>query len=224
MPAARVRFTTVGDGDLSIASAPGALQQRRRAIVDLPWTWLRQVHGADVVVVHEPGAEAGVEADAAVTDVPGAVLAVHTADCVPVALLSDGAVGVAHAGWRGLAAGVVEAAVDALRQLSSGPISAHIGPAIRPRCYEFGEADARHVAERVGPSVLATTAWGTPALDVAAGVRAELARCGIEVIRDDGTCTACSPCHFSYRARGDAGRQAALAWLEPHARTRTAAP
>jgi copper oxidase (laccase) domain-containing protein len=78
----------------------------------------------------------------------------------------------------------------------------------------FGDADARAVAERVGNAVLGTTAWGTPALVVVAGVRAELTRCGVEVIQDDGTCTACSPRHFSYRARGDSGRQAALAWLE----------
>lgn len=215
MPAARVRFTSTDDGDLSILGPPGPLRERRRALVDHPWTWLRQVHGADVVVVDHPGAGAGAEADAAVTAVPGAVLAVHTADCVPVLLTSASAVGVAHAGWRGLAAGVLEATLDALRALGAGEVRAHVGPAIRPRCYEFGEADARRVAQRAGPSVLATTAWGTPALDVVAGVRAVLARSGVERVSDEGICTACSPCHFSHRARADVGRQAGLAWLEP---------
>lgn len=213
MPAARVLFTAVADGDLSILGPPGPLEQLRRALVAHPWTWLRQVHGADVVVVSEPGGRAGAEADAAVTNVAGAVLAVHTADCVPVVFTSPVAVGVAHAGWRGLAAGVIGATTEALRDLGAVRLTAHIGPSIRARCYEFGEADAEKVAAKVGPAVLATTAWGTVALDVVAGVRAELARCGVEDVRDDGTCTACSPAHFSYRARGETGRQAALVWL-----------
>jgi hypothetical protein len=206
-------FTDRSAGDLAVGGPPDALAARRAAVADGPWTWLRQVHGARVVTVTEPGEHAGAEADAAVTTVPGAVLAVHTADCAPVVLVGRGSVGVAHAGWRGLAGGVVEAAVDAMAALGRPAERLVVGPCIRPRCYEFGAAELDEVAARCGDAVRARTAWGTPALDVAAGVRALGERLGLAV-DDDGTCTACSPAHWSYRARGDAARQAAVAWVD----------
>ena len=102
---ARVLSTTVAAGDLSVLHPGPELDARRRALSDRPWSWLRQVHGATVVTVAAPGDQAGAEADAAVTDAPGTVLAVHTADCAPIALVSDeGPVAAVHAGWRGLAA------------------------------------------------------------------------------------------------------------------------
>lgn len=184
-------------------------------MVDLPWTWLRQVHGAGVVVVGEPGASAGAEADAAVTAVPGVAVSVTVADCAPVALLADGAVGVVHAGWRGLAAGVVPAALHALRELTDAPVRAVVGPCVRPGCYEFGEADLDALAAVLGDGVRATTTDGRPALDVPAGVRAALAAAGVDDVEDAGVCTACSPDHWSYRAAGDRDRQALVAWLAP---------
>jgi YfiH family protein len=208
------RFTDATLGSLAVGLPAEELAPRRRAIVDLPWTWLRQEHGPAVVVVREPGEHAGAAADAAVAVGPGAAVAVHTADCGPVLLRGDGVVGVVHAGWRGLAAGVLEAAIDAMVAVGAPPIDARIGPLIRPRCYEFGADELEVVAHRCGPAVRATTAWGTPALDVAAGIAAICAEAGIPVV-DDGTCTACSPHHFSHRARGDAGRQALVAWIEP---------
>lgn len=208
------RFTDVTAGDLAVTGDPDLLAARRRAIIDAPWTWMRQVHGAAVLTVTSPGEHAGAEADAAVTAVPGAVLAVHTADCAPVLLLAHGAVGVAHAGWRGLAAGVIEATADALAQLGHPAHTAVLGPCIRPRCYEFQGPELDQVAERYGPAVRSVTAAGTPALDVAAGVAAACAGIGID-LHDQGTCTACSPVHWSYRARGDAGRQALVAWVAP---------
>jgi YfiH family protein len=212
-PGARWTFTGRAHGDLAVAGEPGPLAARRAAVVDRPWTWLRQVHGARVVTVTEPGEHAGVEADAAVTVVPGAALAVHTADCGPVVLVGPGAVGVAHAGWRGLVEGVVEATAEAMAALGHPAERLVLGPCVRPRCYEFGPAELDQVAARYGDGVRATTAWGTPALDLGAGVRAAAERLGLDV-HDDGTCTACSPAHWSYRARGDAGRQAAVAWLD----------
>jgi YfiH family protein len=167
------------------------------------------------VRVAAPGEHAGVEADAAVTSVPGAAIAVQTADCVPIALVADGAVGVVHAGWRGLAAGVVEAAVQALADAGGGPARAQIGPCIRARCYEFGPTDLDRVAERLGDGVRATTAWGTPALDVVRAATAALRRAGVTEVADSGVCTACSPAHYSHRARGETGRQALVAWLAP---------
>lgn len=214
-PTARAVFTSTADGDLAVDNPEPELLARRRAVIDLPWTWLRQRHGARVVTVARPGAGAGAEADAAVTAVPGAALAVHAADCAPIALTADGVVGVAHAGWKGLAAGVVEAVVDAMRALGAGEVGAQIGPTIRPQCYAFGAAELDQVATRCGPAVRSTTASGAPGLDLVAGIRAELTRCGVTDIDDGGTCTACSPSHWSYRARGDAGRHAVVAWLAP---------
>lgn len=209
---ARHRFTTTAEGDLHSA-APG-VEARRRTVVDLPWTWLRQVHGAGVVVVRRPGEHSGASADAAVTAVPGAALAVGVADCAPVVLRAPGAVGVVHAGWRGLLAGVVGDAVDALLELSPGPVDAVIGPCIRPRCYEFGEDDLDLVSAALGAGVRAQTAAGSAALDVAAAAREGLRRAGVADVVDTGICTACSPVHWSHRAGADRARQAAVAWIE----------
>ena len=181
-----------------------------------PGTWLRQVHGAGVVVVDAPGQHAGAEADAAVTTTPGCTLAVRTADCAPVALLSDGGVGIVHAGWRGLLLGVVEAAVDRLADLGVAPggVRAEVGPCIRAGCYEFG-GDGRHdLAARYGDGVLATTVWGTPSLDLVAGVRAALEEAGVASVAVVGGCTACDTTWYSHRARAEAARQASFVWLQ----------
>ena len=207
-------FTDVRHGDLMVRTDPDVLAARRAAVCERPWSWLRQVHGARVITVTEPGQHAGEEADGAVTRVPGAVLAVQTADCAPVLLTGDGVVGVAHAGWRGLEAGVVEATASAMADLGSPPTHAVLGPCIRARCYEFGDAELDLVAARYGDAVRATTAWGTPALDVAAGIAEACRRLRIE-FTDLGTCTACSPNHWSHRARAEPQRQALVAWIEP---------
>ena len=214
MTTASYLFTDRRHGDLSIDDPDAALGPRRSAIHRAPWTWLRQVHGAQVVTVTAPGEHAGAEADAAVTAVPGAVLAVQTADCAPVVFLGAGVVGVAHAGWRGLAEGVLGATASAMAALGGPPTRAILGPCIRARCYEFGDRDLAVVADRLGPSVRSSTGWGTPALDLSAGVAAACAALGID-LDDDGTCTACSPQHWSFRARGESGRQAGVAWLAP---------
>ncbi len=123
----RFGWTSRADGDLA-----GDLSAARPG-----WTWLHQVHGAEVVTVTQPGEHAGVDADAAVTAVPGCVLAVRTADCAPLVLLGQRSVGVVHAGWRGLVAGVVERATSAMVDLGDAPVAAHLGPCIRVGCYEF---------------------------------------------------------------------------------------
>ena len=116
----RLRATTSHDGDLSLGAPAGALARARADVQPGAWTWLRQVHGARVVVVDAPGGSAGEEADAAVSAVSGAVLAVHTADCAVVGLWSpEGVVGAAHAGWRGLHAGVLERTVEAMARLGA---------------------------------------------------------------------------------------------------------
>jgi YfiH family protein len=210
-----VRFTSREDGDLASAGHVDAdeLAARRGAIAPTPWTWLRQVHGARVVTVRDPGDRAGEEADAAVTDVPGVVLAVHVGDCAPVALLaSDGVIGVVHAGWRGLEAGVVDAAVDAVHALGGRDVEALVGPCIHAECYEFGADDLERLAARFGPGVRGTSAAGTPALDLPATVRAALVEAGVRVREVSPTCTACDTRYYSHRARGERGRQAVVAW------------
>ena len=194
--------------------ASGGVAARRAALVDLPWTWLHQVHGARVVTVTTPGEHAGARADAAVTAVPGAVVAVQSADCAPVVLLADEVVGVAHAGWRGIVAGRTPATVAAMRNLGAGPVRAVLGPCVHPGCYAFGDADLAAVEAAVGAPVAGCTMAGRPALDVPAAVAASLASVAVDLDASASTCTSCvADRHWSHRARGEAGRQAALAWL-----------
>ena len=154
----------------------------------------------------KPGALAGVEADAAVTRVAGAKLAVRTADCVPLVLVGDDALAVVHAGWRGLAAGIVQKTLAEL----GGARQAYLGPHIRVGCYEFGAAELDQVAGALGDGVRGKTTWGSPALDLTAGVRAAL---GDVPIEDAGACTACTDLYFSWRARKESARFATIAWM-----------
>ncbi|MCU7825262.1 peptidoglycan editing factor PgeF [Kitasatospora sp. DSM 101779] len=180
--------------------------------------WMNQVHGADVAVVtqRQPAGQAPT-VDAVVTDRPLA-LAVLTADCTPV-LLADraaGVVGAAHAGRPGLAAGVVPAAVRAMAELGADParITAVLGPAVCGRCYEV-PAGLRDEVAAIVPAARAETSWGTPALDVAAGVVAQLAEAGVtDVVRSD-VCTLESDDHYSYRREQRTGRLASYVWLGP---------
>jgi YfiH family protein len=198
---------TVLAGEVTVAA-------RRAALVNLPWTWLRQVHGIRVVTVDRPGQWSGSVGDALVTRCSDAALAVFTADCAPVALSSpEGVVGVAHAGWRGLMAGVVEATIEAMRSLGATTVEAWLGPCIGSECYEFGAADLDLVADALGDSVRAITSEGTPALDLAAGVAAALGRIDVRLVGSAGGCTACSGRWYSHRARADPERQATVVWL-----------
>ena len=193
---------------------PQDVADRRAGIVAGHWSWLDQVHGAGVVIVGDGGPVEGTRADALVTRLPGAVLAVFTADCAPVALASpEGVVGVVHAGWRGLQAGVIGRAVEAMRGLGASSIVAALGPCIRAGCYEFGGGDLERLSRSLGDRVRATTMWGTPALDLAAAVEASLGLAGADLAHDLGACTACSVAWYSHRARQDTARQATAVWL-----------
>jgi polyphenol oxidase len=213
---AHVLMTSMADGDLAVTGDPATVGTRRRSIVDLPWTWLDQVHGATVVAVDRPAQHAGERADAAVSAVPGAVLAVHVADCAPVALVgSGGVIGVAHVGWRGLAAGVLPATASALRAFDgAGDLTAVIGPCIHHECYEFGEHELDLVAAAAGPDVRARTADDRAALDLVAGIEHVLRSLGISCASSPWqSCTGCSPGYWSHRARGDRERQAMVVWM-----------
>ncbi|MFG2952597.1 peptidoglycan editing factor PgeF [Streptomyces sp. NPDC048291] len=180
--------------------------------------WMNQVHGNDVAVVDEPWGDRPVpEVDAVVTARRGLALAVLTADCTPV-LLADPAAGIvaaAHAGRPGMIAGVVPAAVRAMTELGADPgrIVARTGPAVCGRCYEVPEAMRAEVAA-VEPTARAETSWGTPAVDVSAGVHAQLARAGVLDRAQSPVCTLESGDHFSYRRDRTTGRLAGYVWLD----------
>jgi YfiH family protein len=178
---------------------------------------MRQVHGRGVAVVAGPPAVGADPADdrpavdALVTAEADVVLVVRAADCVPV-LLADpasGVVGAVHAGRPGLAAGVVPAAVAQLRALGAGSLTAWIGPHVCGGCYEV-PAPMRAEVGALVPEATATTTWGTPSLDLGAGVTAQLRAAGVEVV-DVAACTRETARLHSYRRDGAAaGRLAGL--------------
>lgn len=175
-----------------------------------PTTWhlMTQVHGADVAVVDAatpPGAELrGV--DVLVTGEQGRVLAVGTADCVPLLLASTEAVAAAHVGRGGLAAGAVAAALEAL---PGDDVRAVVGPSIGGCCYEVPASMRDEVVAASHDAAAAETTWGTPSLDIPAAVVALLAERGVRVDRVGG-CTRCSDGWFSHRADPTTGRQLGL--------------
>ncbi|MEW5351289.1 MULTISPECIES: peptidoglycan editing factor PgeF [unclassified Streptomyces] len=180
--------------------------------------WMNQVHGDDVAVVDGPWTtDPAPPVDGLVTAVRGLALAVLTADCVPV-LLADpvaGVVAAAHAGRPGMVKGVVPAAVEAMTSLGAEParIVARTGPAVCGRCYEVPESMRAEVAA-VEPAAHAETSWGTPALDVGAGVHAQLERLGVHDRERSPVCTRESADHFSYRRDRTTGRLAGYVWLD----------
>jgi len=201
------------DGDLSVAAAT---DERRNEVAPGPWTWLHQVHSDRVVTVTAPGEGAGEVADAAVTAVEGASLAIQVADCVPIALVSaTGVAGAAHAGWRGLAQGVVESTFRAMTQLDRtvdpATTTAIVGPSICASCYEFGEPELSRLATRFGAGVRDQTATGTAALNLHRAMEFELDRLGIATTVWADDCTSCHAERFwSWRARQETGRQAMI--------------
>lgn len=177
---------------------------------------LHQVHGAEVDVVEDRPTADRPDADGVVTARAGVVLMVRAADCVPVLLAdADAAViGAAHCGRPGLAAGVVPATVGRMRDLGARSITAWIGPHVCGACYEVPESMQAAVGAAV-PASVATTSWGTPSLDLGAGVRAQLAGEAVSV-HDVSRCTRESEDLYSYRRDGDrAGRLAGLIRLRP---------
>ena len=200
---AEVRFVGRGAGDRTAAAAAAG------APPDL--AWLRQVHSARVRDA-TPG-PCG-EGDALTTRRCGLALSVVTADCVPILLAGDGEIASIHAGWRGLAAGVVGATID---RLATAPdrLAAWLGPAIGPCCYEVGDEVAARVAAASDPAAVVPGRASRPHLDLHAAARAQLVRAGVPEVRRVGSCTRCSPdLLWSYRRQGPrAGRNLAFVWM-----------
>jgi YfiH family protein len=191
--------------------------------------WIRQVHGATVLAVPSAGRDAAprpapghpvpVEpvfagtGDALVAVSPSVALAVLTADCASVALGSpEGIFAAAHAGWRGLAAGVIAGAVGAMRSRGATEVVGALGPCIHAECYEFAEDDLADVAAVLGTRARGRTRDGNPALDIPAAVSSALASCDAAEVAGLDRCTACAGGYFSHRRRTDFGRQALLVW------------
>src|SRR5690606_22608049 len=204
------------DGDDPAAVARNRAELAERAGLPSPPCWLRQVHGTRVLRFDAP--EAGEpEADAAVTATPGVVLAILTADCLPVVFAArDGSeVGAAHAGWRGLAADVLEETVAAMR---TAPVDvvAWLGPAAGPQAYEIGEEVFEALTSRDPRAASAFTATrpGHWRVDLYALARQRLAEAGVDAVHGGGLCTISDPERFfSHRRDGRSGRIATLAWI-----------
>ncbi|MFD7075736.1 peptidoglycan editing factor PgeF [Nocardioides sp. NPDC059952] len=164
-----------------------------------PYADLYQVHGNAVV---DAACGTRPEADGIVTTERDLVLLVRTADCVPVLFADEaaGVIGAAHAGRKGMAVGVVPETIARMRALGATRITAWVGPHVCGKCYEV-PAEMQEEIAAVEPATRATTSWGTPSLDVGAGVLAQLAREGVEAV-DASRCTRESDDLYSYRRDG----------------------
>ncbi len=197
--------------------ATEAAVTRLADVLSVPVVRMRQVHGVDVhqVVRGADGSFGPVpEADALVTVERGVALMARSADCVPVVLAdaTTGVVGAVHAGRVGFDLGVVGRCVQLMRDLGAGRLRAWVGPAACGSCYEVPAEMRDDVASR-HPAAASTTSWGTPALDVPAGVVAELRALDVEVT-ELGPCTIEDERTFSHRReQGRAGRSGALVWV-----------
>lgn len=203
VPLRGVAFTDASDGDLRTDERARAAVSVRLGIPPL-WATVRQVHGRRVVEAIGAG-DLG-EADAIFTRQFGVPVAVFTADCFPVAMGGPNGVGIAHAGWRGAAGGVVGALRDAMELAGVEVRWAAIGPGIGPCCFEVGP----EVAARF-PGYVRTTTWGTIGVDLRAVIRETVADLDVW---ESTVCTRCEDGWFSYRRDGTSARMAGVTWLQ----------
>ncbi|MER6947978.1 polyphenol oxidase family protein [Nonomuraea sp. NPDC000554] len=178
--------------------------------------FMRQVHGADVAYVSEPFGDDAPPLDGVFTGEPRLALASLGADCPAVLVADPGArlVGAAHSGRPGTEAGVATALVEAMAGKGAAPgrMVALIGPGACGRCYEVPADLRERVASKV-PETWSETSWGTPALDLRAGIEAQLRAAGLTDVRHDARCTIESPELYSHRREQPGGRFAGLIWL-----------
>jgi len=213
-----VAFTDARAGNLALHVGDNAVDvlQRREALEDAAGLapgslrFMQQVHGTAVEMM-EPATPAPT-ADAMVSR--GLPLAVMVADCIPAVLVGQGPEGpvlaAVHAGRPGIANGILPAAVERMRAAGATGIRAWLGPSICGNCYEVPAGLRAEVATQV-PATWATTSWGTPALDLPAGAKAQLEAAGV-VIEYAGPCTLENEGLFSYRRSASTGRFAGLVW------------
>lgn len=211
------------NGDAPLAVAHNRAQLRDGLCLPGEPRWLRQVHGIDVLradAAADARQDDEPQADAAITSTPRTVLAVLTADCLPVvfAAVRGDEIAVAHAGWRGLAAGILEATLHALRTPPQH-LLAWLGPAAGPDAYEVGDevCDAFVTIRPQAADAFVATRPGHWRMDLYALARQRLVAAGMrgDAIHGGGQCTISEPQRFfSHRRDGASGRIATLAWLE----------
>ena len=180
-------------------------RKRISAALGIPAAWasVRQIHGDVVLRAERPG-PAG-DGDGLITERPDLPLVIATADCLPIIVEGDVSVAVLHAGWRGVAAGIIAAGLAAMAELGDTPRRAAIGPSIGPCCYEVGD----DVASTIG-GYRATTTRGTTSVDLWAAAEAQLGN--VPVWRSD-RCTGTDQRYWSYRRDATRNRQVAVAWV-----------
>lgn len=220
---ALVRWTDARHGDFGLA----ACQRTSHDIADLPptdsWARLTQVHGTDVVVARNV-LNAGIEGDALVTTTPCLPLAIQTADCAPLALLSIGSdsdaslhnidvIAAVHGGWRSLASGIVENTVHVMRTFGAENIIGAVGPFIHAECYAFDPLELAALARDFGDEVIAQTSENHLALDMQVLLQVACRRAGVELRHVDERCTGCNSELYSHRKRQSAERQVMLVEL-----------
>lgn len=211
------RYASLNLGD-HVGDAPAQVAQNRRILrhrLPAEPKWLKQVHGTAVAEVDVVGG--AVEADASVAHTPGVVCAVLTADCLPVLLCDRGGtvVAAAHAGWRGLLAGVLEQTVAAMG-VPPESLLAYLGPAIGPQAFEVGDEVRVAFLSADAPAAegFAPGADGKWLADIYRLARMRLKKAGVRQVYGGGFCTFTEAGRFfSYRRDGVTGRMAALIWL-----------
>jgi len=212
---ANVLVTDKSHGDLSLSQPKKMLHQRQRSLVDAPWAYLEQIHGNSVIKIQSAGEFQGVKGDGLITSEFETPLSVQIADCAPIAIFSRGGMlAVAHAGWKGIASGVIDNTCSEMNNLGESPSIAVVGPCIYPENYEFGINDLEFLQRIFGMSVRSETRSGQPSLDLPEMVKIALKRNGINEIIFLGGCTADSPQFWSHRANKDTERQGMVAWIE----------
>jgi polyphenol oxidase len=202
----RVRFTDRQDGDVN--SEVAFLEEREH------WAVTEQVHGASVATVSSGGHLDMAKADCLFTEATSVICVIKTADCVPITMYGGSCFVAVHAGWRGLASGVIGAAANIFKERKCNP-RAIIGPHIKVDEYEFGNSDLKRLGEEFGMHLIGATAAGFPALDLSSWVFSELEKSGVQVDHNVDRCTSAGERYFSYRKNGDIGRMAMLTEIEP---------
>ncbi len=220
-PYASLNVGSWGDDDVDAVRANRAILAGYAGVGPERIAQARQVHATDVLVICDdeqlPGAELSTvrDADGVATALPGTPCVVLCADCVPVALVAGRGVAMVHAGWRGLAGGVLESGIRALSEATGdpGPVTAVIGPSAGPCCYEVG--DEVHAALALASGAAGSAVRVGDNADLWAAAEARLRAAGVERVLVAGECTICDPDNFFSHRRdaGRTGRQAGMAWL-----------
>ena len=212
---AKVLSTDSHDGNLSISQPVDQLHLTQRNLIDAPWSYLKQVHGGEIIKIRNSGDCQGAEGDGMISSTSGIPMAIQVADCAPIVLICETPViGIVHAGWRGLLAGIVQNACSEMEKLGGHPTTAVVGSCIYPEHYEFGSVELEYMTREFGPTVESETLGGRPALDIPETAKIALRRNNVFDTHFIGDCTASSGKHWSHRVRGDKERQAMIAWLE----------